>query len=116
VARRDEMKRYPVDRRVKIDDPSGQFWPVGFRCGGVYGAESVPYILENDAKEGVSVIVGITVARGKPPLMVFRNRTEEHAASPERICDRYPNTSLLLLQQTTGWIARPSRQIRGRGR
>jgi hypothetical protein len=45
------MKRYPADRVIKIDETQWKAVTGGFLTWGIGGAESVPGILQNDAKE-----------------------------------------------------------------
>jgi hypothetical protein len=73
-----EMRRYPPDRVANIDETHWKIVAGGFLTWAVRGFESVPCILENDAKEGVTVIAGITAGGEKLPLTVIgRGKTQK---------------------------------------
>jgi hypothetical protein len=67
---RRQMAQYPLDRVINIDETHWKIVAGGFLTWGIRGAEAVPCTLENDAKEGVTVIAGITAGGEKLPLTV----------------------------------------------
>jgi hypothetical protein len=91
-----QMLRYPAERVINIDETHWKIVAGGFLTWGIRGAESVPCILENDAKEGVTVIAGITAGGEKLPLTVIgRGKTERclqgYQLPPEVWTDRSPS-------------------------
>jgi hypothetical protein len=66
-----ESGKYPRDRIINIDETNWRTVASGFLTWGLKGAESVQCNIDNDDKEGVTVIAAINAEGQKLPLTVI---------------------------------------------
>jgi hypothetical protein len=65
------MRRVPAERIVNLDETNWRSVAPGFLTWATRGAESVPCIIDNDEKEGITVIAAIDAAGSKLPLTII---------------------------------------------
>jgi hypothetical protein len=65
------LKKYPADRIINVDETNWRTVASGFLTWGLKGADSVQCNIDNDDKEGVTVIGAINAAGEKLPLTVI---------------------------------------------
>jgi hypothetical protein len=65
------LKKYPADRVINVDETNWRTVAAGFLTWGLKGADSVQCNIDNDDKEGVTVIGAINAAGKKLPLTVI---------------------------------------------
>jgi hypothetical protein len=62
------MGQYPLERVINIDETNWRTVSAGFLTWAMKGAESVNCMVDNDDKEGVTVIAAIIAVGEKLPL------------------------------------------------
>jgi hypothetical protein len=65
------MRGVPAERIVNLDETNWRSVAPGFLTWATRGAESVPCIIDNDEKEGITVIAAIDAAGSKLPLTII---------------------------------------------
>jgi hypothetical protein len=107
-----QMQHYPPERVINVDETHWKIVAGGFLTWGIRGAESIPCILENDAKAGVTVIAGITAAGEKLPLTVIGKGTTERCLQGYHLPSEVWTDHSLSGWTTTDVMARYLFQIR----
>jgi hypothetical protein len=109
------MKRYPADRIINIDETNWRTVAPGFLTWGVKGAESAHCNIDNDDKEGVSVIAAINAAGEKLPLTVIgKGKTRRCLAGyqlPETVWVNYSDSGWTTLDIMCRYFADLRRRL-----